>query len=571
MKSPLATLLAVPLALALHAQTPSATAEKAVIEGRVVRAGTGEPLKKAWVILRKAEGWEAKGNASSDAEGRFKLEGIEPGRYRLLAGRNGYVQREYGQRGPARPGATLTLAPGQRLDDVVFELIPAAVIAGRVYDEDGELTPGVLVEALRYQYLRDRRELVTVGRASSDDRGEYRIFGLEPGTYYVSATHTPWMSFVSFGTSIMFGEGPARAADRDEGYAPTYFPGTNDPGAATALEVRAGDELGSIDFLLLPTRTVRVRGRVFNAVTGRPGRGAMVSLVPAGRTSAGHMIDVSRQVEQPDGSFELGGVVPGSYVLRAWWHEEQAMYSGRTEIEVGPVGLDNVSVTITAGVEVRGRVRVERAAAGRDPSGATANALDPTTLHVNLEPKEEALYFGGGSARLKGDFTFLMNNVSEGDYRVSLFGAPPDYYLKAARLGGEDVLEGGLSITGGAMPEPLELTLSPNGARLEGVVLAEDNEPFSGAVVALVPEKRRHSRSELYKAVATDQHGRFLLRGLPPGEYKLFAWEEIERGAYRDPEFLKPYEDRGQEVRLHEGEAATAELKLIRSGEAAQP
>ena len=164
---------------------------------------------------------------------------------------------------------------------------------------------------------------------------------------------------------------------------------------------------------------------------------------------------------------------------------------------------------------------------------------------------------------------FTLRNVSQGEYWVGVAGAPPDYYLKAARLGGEDLLENGLEIAGGRLPGPLELTLSPNGARVEGVVLTEVNQPFGGAQVTLVPEKRRRDRLEFYKSTTTDQYGRFTLRGIPPGEYKLFAWEEIERGAQRDPKFLKPHEGRGQEVRLREGEQSAVELKLIRPGEAA--
>ena len=195
------------LATPLQSQQPIAAPEKARIEGRVVRAGTGEPLKKAWVVLQKAEAREMPRAATTDADGKFVLTDIEPGRYRLVTRRNGYVTREHGQRAPDRPGVTLTLAPGQRLDDILFELIPAAVIAGRVYDEDGEPAAGVMVEVMRYLYARERRQLVAVERASTNDRGEYRIFGLEPGTYYVSATLTRGMNFLILGGSSMISTG----------------------------------------------------------------------------------------------------------------------------------------------------------------------------------------------------------------------------------------------------------------------------------------------------------------------------------------------------------------------------
>jgi hypothetical protein len=287
---------------------------------------------------------------------------------------------------------------------------------------------------------------------------------------------------------------------------------------------------------------------------------------------------MSAPVTSPDGSFQIRGVVPGSYHLVASWYEDDTDYVGVTPIEVGPAGVEGASVTIEAGIEVEGRVRIDRPRRAQAPgeaaslssgSPARSEAPDLADLEVGLDPKE-FLPVGGRfrNTRVKEDMSFTLRNVSQGEYWVAIGGAPPDYFMKAARLGGEDLLEKGLEIAGGRLPGPLEITLSPNGARVEGVVLTEDQQPFAGAQVTLVPAPRRRERSEYYKSTTTDQYGRFTLRGIPPGEYKLFAWEEIERGAQRDAEFLKPFEDRGHEIRLREGEYASAELKLIRTSEA---
>jgi hypothetical protein len=136
--------------------------------------------------------------------------------------------------------------------------------------------------------------------------------------------------------------------------------------------------------------------------------------------------------------------------------------------------------------------------------------------------------------------------------------------LKAARLGGVDVLEEGLHLTG--PPEnPLELVLSAATGQVQGVVLDEERKPVTGTRVVLVPEPRRRKRTELFKETLTDQYGRFTLRGAPPGEYKLFAWEELDFGGYQDPEFLKPYEEQGETVRIDEGSQLSVELKVIRA------
>jgi hypothetical protein len=166
---------------------------------------------------------------------------------------------------------------------------------------------------------------------------------------------------------------------------------------------------------------------------------------------------------------------------------------------------------------------------------------------------------------VKEDGSFVLENVGDETYRVTVTRLPPDYYLKAARMEGDDVLEEGLTIAGPPR-STLELVVSPNGGRIEGAVL-KDGKPFSGATVTLVPDEKRRRRRELFKTAATDQYGRFTLRGISPGEYTLYAWEEIEQGAYEDPEFLRPYEKKGKDVRVDEASKTALELTLIPAGE----
>jgi hypothetical protein len=540
------SLLAAPQKGKQPAEPPAQTA---TIEGRVLKAGTDEPLRKAWLTLYRVEGERRPHSASTDASGRFILKDVEPGRYQLWAQRNGYARQAYGQRGSERSGTTLTLGPGQTLSDIVFRLVPGAVISGRVFDEDGEPVAGAMVHAMRYWYREGKRELMPMGVDTSDDQGEYRIFGLAAGQYYVSAD---FMSGRGMGPAAFAG---AAGEEGEESYPPIYYPGTNDPARATPLELRAGEQVSGIDIGFMPTRAVRVRGRVFNAVTGQPGRDMGVVLFPRGSGMRRFVARHDTYVEDAQGAFEIAGVTPGSYTLEAHWWSEGKDYAARMPLEVGTSDIEGVSLVINPGVPLSGRVRVEGEA-----------QVTLAELHVFLDSLGESVEYGGQDAIVKADGTFLLSNVPEGEYRINLWRMPEDCYLKSARLGGEDVLETGLKIGAGQAGGALELVISTAAGRIEGSVVNENLQPVPGARVVLVPEVARRSQTRLYAETTTDQYGQFILRGLTPGDYKLFAWEEVESGAYHDPEFLKPYEEQSEAVHVGEGGRETIQLRLIPAG-----
>jgi len=141
--------------------------------------------------------------------------------------------------------------------------------------------------------------------------------------------------------------------------------------------------------------------------------------------------------------------------------------------------------------------------------------------------------------------------------------------LKAVRSAGEDVLESGLQVTREEPPGPLEAVISPGGGRIEGLVSKEDKS-FTGATVVLVPGADLRKQSRLYKSSTIDQKGQFSIRGIAPGDYKLFAWDNVTEGAYQDPEFLRPYEERGKPVHVDEGSRLNQQLELIPSNEPPQ-
>ncbi len=572
MKSALLVLAILLLVVSTVAQPVAApAAEKCTLEGQVVAAATGQPLKKARLQLWKSEARGQPITTVTDASGRFLFTDIEPGRYRFSAYRNGYVGQQFGQRGPNHPGTILSLASGQRLRDVVFRLVRHAVIAGRVYDEDGEAVPGVMVNALRYSYRQGQRQLSQSQQAATNDLGEYRLFGLPPGRYYVSASYTPGIIVGVIGRSFVSATGMGTSG-QDEGYAPTYYPGTNEPEEAAPIDIRAGDEVPSVDFTLLPTRTVRVRGRVINSIATGRRRNTSVALYPRKSPARGMFPFRNQTSVDPEGTFEISGVIPGSYVLVAMYFEEAVGYSARLPIEVGNTDVEGISLVIGPGVDLMGRVHVEGGAPVSQQTQVVAGAqeqdkLEMAEVRVFLRSFGGLPMFGGSSSgRARDDGSFTLENVPHDRYRINVFGFPRDYYLKAARVSGEDVLDEGLDLSLGAPSGPLEITISAAGGRIDGAVLTEEQEGFGGASVVLVPEERRRDQRRFYKSTTTDQHGRFTLRGIPPGDYKLFAWEEIEHGAYQDAAFLRRYEEQGEPVEVEEGSRLRVQFHLIPAG-----
>jgi protocatechuate 3,4-dioxygenase beta subunit len=510
-------------------------AEKCVIEGAVLKATTGDPLKKAVLTLRRAEGRNQPKSATTDAIGHFQLKDIEPGRYRLFVARNGYVDQEYAQRTPHASGAILTLTAGQHLKDISFRLIPAAIIAGHVRDEDGEPVTGAEVQALRLKYEKGQRKLIPVAEAQANDLGDYRLYGLDPGQYYVSASYV----------ASRFGDEAAEG-----GYAPVYYPRSDDPNRAAPLTLGAGDDLIGIDFTLVPLRVFNVKGRVYDGVNLRPGVHTMVGLMPRDPEVQDWGLSSTTVVQDLQGAFELHDVKPGSYYLVASSMDDDRREMTREALEVSDSDVQGIDLVIGPGVDVRGRLEAQ----GKAP-------LNFNILEIWLRPRDENFDFGGRTF-IKSDGTFIVSNVSDDNYQVQVWGLPEDFYLRAVRFGGGDVLESGLNVSRKQPPGLLEVLVSPNGGRIDGLVL-KDDEPFSGGTVTLVPESDRRKEQRLYKSTTTDQNGQFSVRGVVPGDYKLFAWETIEEGAYEDPEFLRPYEERGKSIHVDEGSRLNLQLQLM--------
>ena len=533
-----------------YSQAPDASkdakeAEKTCrILGMVVKLADGTPIKNATVQLDHLEDRQRTIATKTTGDGRFELKSVPAGQYKLTVMRNGYVSAQYGQKKSSDPGAIFALSAGETKKDLMFRLIPAAVIAGRVFDEDGEPVPGASVTALRETYSEGRRILATSGYAETNDLGAFRLFGLSPGRYYLSATERGQVV-----GDKEFTRSSGQTGER--GYARTYFPGTPDVARAAAINVREGEEIPGTDIALKEVTVHRVRGKVLNQVTHKPGQEVMVALTP--RTNRQEW-DFGRQdeVSKADGSFEIGNVVPGAYTIMAFWFDanEGKSDSAAQKIDVGEGDVDGVELIIGTGATVQGRIVWE----GK-PS------LERDELLIHASPTETAFVWGGGG-RVDANGQFVLKDMMAGDLRVQVFGASKDCYVKQITYGQTFVQDDVIGLSAGANPA-LEITLSSRGARVEGNATDKDGLPAAGVWVVAVPEEARRKNFRFFKSQTTDQYGRFDLHGLAPGNYKFFAWEGVERNAWENEDFLKAFEHQGKEIEVRDLDSVTLRLDLI--------
>jgi protocatechuate 3,4-dioxygenase beta subunit len=514
------------------------------VSGMVVRLSDGMPLKNATVQLENEEDHEHTIATKTGADGRFALKNVPPARYKLKIRRNGYVDWEYGQRKPSDPGAAFTLAAGEERRGLLFKLIPGAVISGRIFDEDGEAFPNAVVMASREVYVEGKRKLQSRVSARTDDLGQYRVFALDPGRYLVSAISP---DFEDTAGDRDFAEESQKKGET--GYARTYYPGTADSGKSSPILLKEGEEAPGVDIQLKQTAVYRVSGKIYNAITHKGALDAYVGLLPA-KKSMDWDFNYGGQIKKTDGSFELARVIPGPYRLIAFWSDQGKAYSTQERVEVGESDISGLQLTIGTGATVTGRVHWD----GK-PS------LDRDALTVVLQRTEMAFAIDS-PARVDTNQHFTLQDIGDGDYDVVVQGMSKDCYISDVEYGGTHSADNSISVSkgGGAT---LEVTISSRGARVQGAVTDKDGLPAPGVWVVAVPEGAHRTNYKLFKAQTTDQYGKYDLRGLIPGSYKIFSWTGIEPGEWQDPDFLQPQESKGELLDVKDDDIKMVSLKVI--------
>lgn len=522
----------------------------AVLRGVVVAADTGAPVRRAQVRASAADSGDTR-TTLTDEQGRFELKDLAGGRYTVVASKGGFVTLQYGQRRPGEPGTPVDLPAGQAVEKLVIGLPRGSVITGRIVDEFGEPLTGAQVQALRYAWVSGARRLQPAGAADrTDDQGTYRIFGLPPGEYVVTATLRDDRQLLRPGT-------PADDVP-DSGYAPTYFPGTTSAADAQRVSVGLAEEVGGVGFGLSLTRLATLRGRVLAPAGFEGGAQVMAVAADGGRLNAQTLRGTQTR---GDGTFELRGVAPGRYRVQAmsWGVGGDAGLTGSTTVTVNGSNLDGLTVALAPAPVVAGVVETDT---GQPP---TFRAAQVRFSAAPVTPSAMPLGRGGRGAggRANDDYTFEAAVVSEPAYfRVS---PPGGWYVKSVTADGRDITDVPLSLDAGARLDGVRVVLTQTASSLSGSVRDDRGTAVLDATIVIFPddETRWTPQSRFIATGRPDTTGRFSIAGLPASPaYRVIAVQGLESGQANDPEFLASVRDQAERLALNEGEAKSLDLRL---------
>ena len=527
----------------------------AIVRGRVVAAEAPNGLRRAQISLSRVDaaqpGQPYRRVTTTDAEGRFQFGDLPAGRFSITADKAGYVMLQYGQRRPFEAGTPVTLSDGEVLERVDFMLPRGSVISVRVTDEFGEPVGGVQVQVQRYQYGQDgQRRLTTAGNqtpfATTDDRGEFRAFGLMPGEYVVVA------SMRALGG--MTGSGPN---DTSEGFAPTFYPGTLSAEQAQPITLGIGQEQ-AIQFAMIASRMGRVSGTVLDS-TGQPAVGATMSIVTV---SGNGMSSSSAGTVGPNGAFTLSGLAPGEHTLNVTYTRPGSPPEfGGLPLLVGSNDLSGLRLTLGGGATITGRVAFEGntpRAGGGAATRVTAQQYDSRRALSFMSPSDPL-----SNGTVAEDGTFKLSGQS-GRVFLNVAPLPAGWSLKSVMHDGMDITDSPLDLSEALTVSDVRITVTDRATNVSGQVADSRGQALTDYVVIIQSAEQKEPviAARLIRVARPDTRGRFEVRNLRPGRYVATAIEALEQGRQYSPEFQKELRRGAREFTLKEGETIAVDLRL---------
>jgi hypothetical protein len=538
------------------------------IQGRVVNADTGTAVRAATVSLFSPD--TAARVTTADGSGRFEFLELPAGRFTIRVVKGGFVTTTFGQ-SAANAGA-IQLQDGQRLERGDLRLPRGGVITGRVVDAFGDPVVEAGVNAFRAEYIQPGVRRLSASRGvQTNDLGEFRIYGIAAGKYYVGATLRP-QAISPDATGA-----PTRVMASTQGAATTFFPGTATASDARLLTVEAGKETPSVDIGLLTVPLARVSGTVVDS-RGRPNPNVIVWLNPARADGAlvptGGAFDVI-EVDAA-GRFTLPGIPPGDYRLdvQAKSRMEAIAKSGSSgtgmsgsgaveefasvPVTVNGENIDSLMVQTSAGARMTGRLVVEGGAFPPAVMAKVKVVVSPVLQGTGLS----AVLLNSGAA-VQPDGTFELRGLI-GSRLVRVGGLPEGAALKSVRANGMDVTDDGLEV-GQADVGDVDIVVTTTPTKVTGTVTDSAGKAERDYVVVVFADDKRRWTATLNRFVVSTRPGAdgvFTLTALPPGNYLAVALMSAEAGEWAEPDNLDRLRAKATAFTLADRESKT--LVLVR-------
>jgi hypothetical protein len=530
------------------APRPDATGT-ARIAGRVVDGTSGKPIRGARLLLLPTEGQRLTNWTRTDAQGRYAYTSLPVKAYTLQIQADRYVTLDYGQKRPGETGTPIQITVEGQDVTADIALPRGSAIEGSLLDEFGDPAPGVLVQIAGKQYAAGRQRLMPVPSrlrpAASDDKGYYRIIGVAPGEYHVTAL-----------------AGVYSDANEVGGFAPTYYPGTPEAAASAAVTVAFGADT-TASFALVPARTVSVSGTMVDAGGKAVGRGTLMLFGPPDSEKRMEF-NIARAATEADGRFVLRNVPVGIYTLQGFGSPPpgyrgpgnlNAMPFGWTPLRVGDAAVEDVILEVTEGTTLRGKIVF-------DDDGAPRPEAD--RVRVNPIPVEfDASPVGGGPlpTQTRADWSFEVTHLN-GRQRVFVNVGSTAWVLKKILRAGIDVTDTPIDFRTKDVDD-LEIVLTSKVAAVGGTASDDKGPVRDYAVVIFASDPTKWiDRSRFVVLGRPNQAGRFDVRGLPPEDYLAVALPNVAQFEWMAPDFLPQLRPLATAFSLQEGETKTLDLKV---------
>jgi len=506
----------------------------------VVNAITREPLSGVHIrlVALSYNGESSAYGAMSDRAGHFSIATIRPGAYIPMPARSGFLFV------PAKPAETalpgITVKPGEHRTGWVVEMVPRAVLSGRVLDENGDPVQDIQVQAVAVGADSGPQMMVQVANLGTDDRGEFRIVGA-PGKFYLQANPARWG---------MDQPPEIRAGGSSEPvYGSTFYPSSLFKDRASVVEAIAGKETGGLDIRLHRQHGMAITG----TVSGIPENGGALVFVQFGesaqRISGGRTANTGA-----DGKFSFAGVQPGFYHLYAIYMSGKTQMATRTvELQIQNSDSPTVDLALTPGIELAGTLVMEG-----DPPGRPQEKRG-----VRLEPAGQGGGFGmrRSGGEVDRDGAFHIENVAPAKFRVRVEPLPENAYVKTVDVDGAAQADGTVDFSA-VRPSRIKVTVSRNGAQISGTVLDEKGERLlTPMAMVLLVQDPKDLQMEPANRVMPD--GKYTLHGVRPGKYRLFAVDFIRMVGDDTMETLRKLAERGEEIEIKEGDRIGKDLRVL--------